>query len=89
VTLDQRQRRRVHRLVADQLGVEGGAQPPHQGHGVGQPAAGGPGRDAGARAREQAQRRGRDDAQRTLAADEQVAQVVAGVVLAQAVQAAP
>ncbi|KAG1246413.1 hypothetical protein G6F65_020701 [Rhizopus arrhizus] len=35
------------------------------------------------------QRGGRDDAQRSLAADIQVAQVIAGVVLAQAAQAVP
>ena len=39
--------------------------------------------------REQLQRRGGDDAERAFAADEQVAQVVAGVVLAQPAQAVP
>jgi hypothetical protein len=51
--------------------------------------AGGPSGDAAARAREQAQRGGRDDPERALAADEEIAQVVAGVVLAQAVEACP
>ncbi len=89
VALDEGQRRGVHRLVAHQLRVERVAQSPHQRHGVAQRAAGGPRGDAGARLREQAQGRGGDDAERALAADEQVAQVVAGVVLAKAVQAAP
>ena len=50
---------------------------------------GGPGGQRGGRQRVQLHGRGGDDAQRALAADEQVAQVVAGVVLAQARQAIP
>ena len=59
--------------------VDGGL---HAGHG-------GPGGQLGGGAGVQLQRGGGDDAQRAFAADVQVAQVVAGVVLAQAGQAAP
>jgi len=48
-----------------------------------------PGGQRGGGARVELHGRGGDDAQRAFAADEQVAQVVAGVVLAQARQAVP
>ena len=48
-----------------------------------------PARDARARRRKELQHGGGDDAERALGADEQLLQVVAGVVLAQAAQAVP
>ena len=85
----QVQRKLVHHLKAGQAGAQAGLRQAQQGQALRQRLASGQGRDLGRRHREQLERGGGDDAQRAFAADEQIAQVVAGVVLAQATQALP
>ena len=86
----QVQREAVHHLEAGEPGAQARLRQAEQRHALLQRAGARPARCAtAAGCGLQLQRRRGDDAQRAFAADEQVAQVVAGVVLAQARQAVP
>ena len=65
------------------------AQAAEQAHCGGRIGHGGPGGGTDVRAREQLQRRRRDEAQAAFGADEEMLEVVAGIVLAQGAQAVP
>jgi hypothetical protein len=78
-----------HHLEGGQRGAGGGARALEQRHRRGQRRHGGQRGHLRRRQRVQLQRRGGDDAEGAFGADEQVLEVVAGVVLAQAAQAVP
>jgi hypothetical protein len=89
VGLDERQRVTPHDLEAGQPAGQPRARQAQQRQRGVEAVAARQGGQRGRRLRAELQRGGGDHAQRALAADEQVAQVVAGVVLAQARQAVP
>ena len=89
MAINQAQRELVHHLEAGQAGAQLPLRQAEQLHGVLHRRHGGPGGELRGRQRVQLHGRRGDDAQRAFAANEQVAQVVAGVVLAQAAQAVP
>ena len=85
----QAQCRVRHQLERRQAGTEARPRLAEEGHRIAYAAKGQQGRVLGAGQRMQAQRGRRDDAQRAFAAHVQVAQRIAGVVLAQPAQAVP
>ena len=86
---DQAQRKLAHDFKARQSRAQMLVRQAQQAHGGLHGGHGGKGGELGGRLREQLHGGCGDDAQRAFAADEQVAQVVAGVVLAQALEAVP
>jgi hypothetical protein len=89
VPFHQAQGEPAHDLEAGQAGAEVVVRQTQQRHRVLERGHGRPGGEADLGQRVELHRRGGDDAQRAFAADHQVAQVVTGVVLAQARQAIP
>ena len=87
--VDQAQRELAHHLEAGQARAQVLVRQAQQGDRMVERRHRGPGRELRRRQRVELHGRGGDDAQRAFAADQQVAQVVAGVVLAQAAGAFP
>ena len=89
VFVHQAQRKLAHHLKARQARAQAFLRQHQQGHGVFQRGHGGPGGELRGRLRVQLHGGGGDDAKCPFAANEQIAQVVTGVVLAQAREAVP
>ena len=85
----QTQRKLTHDFKAGQAGAQVLLRQTEQGHGFVHRGNSGPGGQASCRQGVELERGGGDDAQRAFAADVEVAQVIAGIVFAQARQAVP